>query len=206
MIAVVPNDLAEIISAAGVAAMNRCQKMAGRSGTAAIHERYLSSMMAAELWERLNVPGVIECDVVAEATYTEFYLKNHPDASKDDVNRLHGGERIDVLLSFPKIPADVLIEVKLYDDGKKWTAIAKDRDKLRRVASNSPNLKCYVAIYVTEIKSRYDTSLLDRIKNLSRDTGCEVIAGETQQVSDGWKWCFATLAVPPVQQAGSSVP
>ena len=205
MNAVVPNDIVEIINAAGVAAMNRCQKMAGAPGTTAIHERYLSSMVAAELWEQLNAPGTIKCNVVAEATYTEFYKRYHPDATKEDVDQRHGGERIDVLISFPKVPADVLIEVKLYDDGKNWMGIVKDRDKLRRIAGSSPSIKCYVAIYVTQVENRADTSLPDRIKDLARKIGCEVIAGKTQQVGDestGWKWCFATLEVSAVQQAG----
>ena len=186
--------------------MNRCQKMAGQPGTAAIHERYLSSLMAAELWERLNVPGSTECNVVAEATYSEFYKKYHPIAAEDDVTRLHGGERVDVLLTFPNVPADVLIEIKLYDDRKEWMGIVKDRDKLRRIANISPTVKCYVAVYLTQVENRPDMSLPDRIEYLAQKTECKVIAGETQQVSDGWTWCFATLEVPALQQAGLGHP
>ena len=199
MTAGVPPDIAEIISGAGVAAMNRCQCMAGGDGTVAIHERYLSAMMAAELWERLNVKGSIKCDVVAEATYTEFYKRHHPNATKDELIRLHGGERIDVQLTFAAaVPADVLIEIKLYDDGKKFAGILKDREKLRRVADNSRPMKCYLAMYVTQVRDKADTSLTERIDVLTQKIGAKVIAGQTQRVSAGWEWCFATLEVSAV--------
>ena len=102
-------------------------------------------------------------------------------------------EKADVAVYADTKPLAV-VELKVFDDGKRTASIVADRDKMRKLTERC-RVEAYLGILITDVSSGQRCS--QRIRLLSECLGSEFNrVGENQDFIDGaWQWCFASARV-----------
>ena len=179
-------DISQAIVEAGTDAVLRYGTVAGLQQDNRIPEIFLGGFIACGIYYKLGLHAHVEhpYTVIANKLGTPI---------TPDLLLLMEGYKADVAVYADTTPMAV-VELKVFDDGKRIASIAADRDKMRKLTERC-RVEAYLGILITDVSSGQTCS--QRIRLLSECLGSEFNrVGENQHSIDGaWEWCFASTRV-----------
>ena len=174
-------DISSAVVDFGTEAVLRYREISGRHDNE-LPEQFLGGFIAPRLHDRFHQP------VHIELRYTTLAEQMGAQPTPDVINQI-GDYRADIAICDPLSPP-VIVELKVFDEGTKISAILYDRDKAEKLLQFG-KAELYLGILICETKNH---ELQSRVRDLETALGRKVLTGSWQEARDGkWKWCVGCI-------------